>query len=440
MGARYPYYLLADSKDGQIKEGQVTRRAPSEVPTHDSIRQGFVYRRSAYVTSGVIANNSEVDVIWDEYQVVLEPLRAQLNQKLKMSWEEREIPREAMEKWPQSAIDLHTEWWKQRIARQTAIDASIAAKADFEYLYDKPYEDNKKVRVAGPFTVESLSPHRVLAVDEDDELFETTGTSDVDARDAQDFVQVILDTLKASGVQQAHKEDKIAFSSITPWPGDRICAEGRYSEQDGTEKRAAIFIGPEFGTVSRPDLVSAAREAGDADFDVLITCAFNYDAHSSEFNKLGRIPVLKARMNADLHMAGDLKNTGKGNLFVIFGEPDIEILKAKDGQIQVKVNGVDVFHPSTGEVRSDGPDGIACWFVDTEYNEESFFVRHAYFLGANDPYKALKTTLKAEINEEAWETLHSDTSRPFDKPASGRIAVKVINHLGDEVMKVFQVN
>ena len=231
-------------------------------------------------------------------------------------------------------------------------------------------------------------------------------------RDAQDFVQVILDTLKTSGVQQAHKEDKITFSSITPWPGDRVCAEGRYTEQDGTEKRAAIFIGPEFGTVSRPDLVSAAREAGDADFDVLITCAFNYDAHSSEFNKLGRIPVLKARMNADLHMAGDLKNTGKGNLFVIFGEPDIEILTANDGQIQVKVNGVDVFHPSTGEVRSDGPDGIACWFVDTDYNEESFFVRQAYFLGANDPYKSLKTTLKAEINEEAWETLHSDTRGP----------------------------
>ena len=144
-------------------------------------------------------------------------------------------------------------------------------------------------------------------------------------------------------------------------------------------------------------------------------------------------------MNADLHMADDLKNTGKGNLFVIFGEPDIEILPADSGKIRVKVKGVDVFHPQTGEVRSDGPEGIACWFIDTDYNEESFFVRHAYFLGANDPYKALKTTLKAEINEEAWATLNSDTSRPFDKPKNRRIAVKVINHLGDEVMKVFKV-
>jgi adenine-specific DNA-methyltransferase len=186
--------------------------------------------------------------------------------------------------------------------------------------------------------------------------------------------------------------------------------------------------------------VSAAREAGDAGFDVLISCAFNYDAHSTEFDKLGRVPVLKARMNADLHMADDLKNTGKGNLFVIFGEPDIEILDVVGGQVRVKVKGVDVFHPNTGEVRSDGAEGIACWFIDTDYNEESFFVRHAYFLGANDPYKSLKTTLKAEVNEDAWATLNSDTSRPFDKPKTGRIAVKVINHLGDEVMKVFRVS
>jgi adenine-specific DNA-methyltransferase len=251
---------------------------------------------------------------------------------------------------------------------------------------------------------------------------------------------MILDNLRNAGVQQAHKEDRITFNSLFPWPGDLICAEGRYMEADGnTERRAAIFIGPEFGTVSRPDLVAAAREAGDAGFDVLITCAFNYDAHSSEFNKLGRIPVLKARMNADLHMAGDLKNTGKGNLFVIFGEPDIDILDAENGKIQVRVNGVDVFHPNTGVVRSDGAEGIACWFIDTGYNMESFFVRHAYFLGANDPYKALKTTLKSEINHEAWSTLNSNISRPFDKPETGRIAVKVINHLGDEVMKVYRV-
>jgi adenine-specific DNA-methyltransferase len=440
MGARYPFYLLADSSEGQVKEAEVTRVVRSSSPNRGDIRQGFVYERVPHITLKAIANNAEIDVIWERFLGLLGPIRERLNQTLKKNWEEWEIPRKAEDRWPDDAKKLHADWWQQRIARQKEIDASIAAKAEFEYLYDKPYDDKRKVRVAGPFTVESLSPHRVLAVDENDDL--TDGTPNTQAGDEQDFVKMILENLKTAGVQQAHKADKISFTTVTPWPGELVCAEGRYLEGDagsGAEKRAAVFIGPEFGTVSRPDLVAAAREAGDAGFDVLVACAFNYDAHSADFDKLGRIPVLKARMNADLHMADDLKNTGKGNLFVIFGEPDIEILPAAAGQIQLKVNGVDVFHPNTGEVRSDGAEGIACWFVDTDYNEESFFVRHAYFLGANDPYRALKNTLKAEINEEAWTSLNSDTSRPFDKPKSGRIAVKVINHLGDEVMKVFRV-
>ncbi len=439
MGARYAYYLLADSPEGQQKEGEVTRTIPSSHPTHGNIRQGFVYERVPHITLKSIANNAEIDVIWEKFQPTLEVLREQLNTATKQSWQEWEIPRETSDKWNDKTKKLHADWWQQRIARQREIDASIAAKAEFEYLYDKPYDDKKKVRVAGPFTVESLSPHRVLGVDENDELIDPLKTKQLG--EERDFVQMILANLKTAGVQQAHKEDKLNFTSLTPWPGNGfVCAEGRYVEGEaGQEKRAAIFIGPEFGTVSRPDLVAAAKEAGESGFDVLITCAFNFDAHSTEFSKLGRIPVLKARMNADLHMADDLKNTGKGNLFVIFGEPDIEILPAENNQIQVKVNGVDVFRPNTGEVISDNADGIACWFVDTDYNEESFFVRHSYFLGANDPYKALKTSLKAEINEEAWATLNSDISRPFDKPSSGRIAVKVINHLGDEVMKVFRV-
>ncbi|MBL9177236.1 MAG: site-specific DNA-methyltransferase [Verrucomicrobiaceae bacterium] len=438
MGARYPFYLLADSREGQLKEAEITRTAPSSQPVQGNIRHGFVYERVPHITLKSIANNAEIDVIWEHWQAKLEPLREKLNAALKQTWQEWELPREADSKWPDAAKKLHADWWQARIARQKEIDSSIAAKAEFEYLYDKPYEDKKKVRVAGPFTVESLSPHRVLGVDEDDELIDTLKEGEAEYGAKQSFPQMVMENLKAAGVQQAHKEDKIVFTALVPWPGELVCGEGRYMEGD-TEKRAAIFIGPEFGTVQRQDLVLAAREAGDADFDVLIACAFNFEAHTTEFNKLGRIPVLKARMNADLHMSDDLKNTGKGNLFVIFGEPDITILPEKDGRIRVKVNGVDVFHPNTGEVRSDGADGIACWFIDTDYNEESFFVRHAYFLGANDPYNSLKTTLKAEIDADAWATLNRDTSRPFDKPKKGRIAVKVINHLGDEVMKVFKV-
>ena len=296
---------------------------------------------------------------------------------------------------------MRAAWREGRIARQQEIDDSIAAKADYEYLYDKPYEDKRKVRVAGPFTVESLSPHRVLAVDENDELLDRVAEGKADHGPQQDFAGMIVEQLATAGVQQAHKEDRIAFAAVTPWPGAYICAEGRYVEGEGDsgpEKRAGIFVGPEFGTVSRPDLVAAAREAGDAGFDVLIACAFNYEAHASEFDRLGRIPILKARMNADLHMAGELKSTGKGNLFVIFGEPDIDVLpadtdNAEAGQLQVKINGVDVFHPNTGEVRSHGADGIACWFIDTDYNEESFFVRHAYFLWDHER----RVVIKAEV-------------------------------------------
>ncbi|MBW7835511.1 MAG: site-specific DNA-methyltransferase [Sphingomonadales bacterium] len=478
MGARYPYYLLADSPEGQHKEGEVTRQVPKTTPTRGDIRHGFVYERVPHITLKSIANNAEIDVIWDQKQPAVDAARAALNAALKghgtpfkvetggragktidfrqmgevslpsgeaapaagfMEWE---IPRAAPDQWPAPAKKALAQFWDARIARQREIDASIAAKAEFEYLYDKPYVDNGRVRVAGPFTVESLSPHRTLAVDWDDELIDTLAAAEgrygAPGKDdiVTDFAHMILENLKTAGVQQAHKEDRITFTSLTGWPGNFICAEGVFMEGD-KQRRAGVFIGPEFGTVSRPDLVAAAREAGDAGFDVLIACAFNYDAHSAEFDKLGRVPVLKARMNPDLHMGGDLKSTATGNLFVIFGEPDIKIEDAGDGMIRVRVYGVDVFKPQTGEVVSEGTDGIALWMLDTDYNEESFFVRHAYFLGANDPYKALKTTLKAEIDEEAWESLHSDTSRPFPKPKSGRIAVKVINHLGDEVMKVF---
>ncbi|MBF0336124.1 MAG: site-specific DNA-methyltransferase, partial [Alphaproteobacteria bacterium] len=335
MGARYPYYLLADSRDGQVKEGQITRTPPKEAPVRGDIRQGFVYERVPHITLKSIANNAEIDVIWEKAQAVLEPLRAQLNAALGASWEEWEIPREADPEWSPEAAQPHALWWEARIRRQKEIDASIAAKAETEYLYDKPYPAPSKVRVAGPFTVESLSPHRVLAFDQDDELIDILRASEgrhaAPERDEGDFVQMILENLRAAGVQQAHKENRVVFTAVTGWPGAFICAEGLFMEGE-TRRRAGIFIGPEFGTVSRPDLVAAAREAGDAGFDVLIACAFNYDAHSAEFDKLGRIPVLKARMNPELHM-GELKSTGAGNLFVVFGEPDIDIIRRDDGRV-----------------------------------------------------------------------------------------------------------
>lgn len=450
MSARYPWYLLADSAEGKHKEAAITGRPPSDTPAYGDIRQGFVYERVPRIALGRIAQNAEIDVIWEKWQKRLEPLRAELNQASSNDWQEWEIPREPGSTWSSNVVGLHKAWWDARIGRQAEIDTSIARAADVEYLYDKPYTDNSRVRVAGPFTVESLSPHRIVPADAE----ELVDQIDAEAHgmvgskfkrrgplstSETDFAAMVIEHLKTAGVHQTDKADRIVFTSLTPFAGrGYIAAEGRFMEGE-TERRAAIFIGPEFGTLSRVDLTAAAREAAESRFDVLIAVSFAFDAHASELTRLGPLPILKAKMNPDLHMADELKNTGKGNLFTVFGEPDIDILEEADGRIAVRVNGVDIYDPNTGEVRSNDVKGIAAWFIDTAYNEESFFVRHAYFLGANDPYKQLKTTLKAEIDEEAWATLNRAISRPFNRPESGRIAVKVINHFGDEVMKVFGV-
>jgi len=462
------------------------------------LRQGFVYRRVPHITLKSIANNAEIDTIWESYQAKLEPLRATLDAALFPSttgsaggpppqpvredkvndppqfteevapaggrrgnggpWQEWEIPREAAADWPEEARVAHAEWWQQRIARQREIDASIAAKADTEFLYDQPYVDKDRVRVAGPFTVESLSPHRVPAVDTDDSLFDEIEAAEgrrqkEGSGERADFAAMVLENLQRSGVQQPHKADKLVFDGITLWPGRWIVAQGTVrqrslelaeAEDDSTSasgaeapsRRAAIFVGPEYGTVSRPDLTAAAREAAEAGFDILIAAAFNFDAHAGEMARMGALTVLQARINPDLHMP-DLAPTGAGNLFTVFGEPDIVVHDEGDGQVSIEVMGVDMY--KAGQIESGDADDIAVWFIDTAYDYESFFVRHAYFPGANDPYKALKTTLRAEIDEGAWASLNRTRSRPFARPATGRVAVKVVNHLGDEVMKVLEV-
>jgi adenine-specific DNA-methyltransferase len=460
MAARFPWYLLRDSDEGAQKEAELTGRVPTEAEYCGDIRHGFVYARAPHVTLKSIANNAEIDVIHAKWQDRLEATRTTLNSTLGQSWEEWQVPRKVGEGWSPKARELYAEWWRLRRERQVEIDASIARNADVELLYDRPYERRNTVRVTGPFTVESLSPHRVLAPDEDDELLlaaireeaEEAGKPLPERRPLairpnsarregdDDFVHVVLDNLLKAGVQNTKKKERLVFTSLEPYTGEGFLhAQGHYQEED-RERRAAIFIGPEYGTVSREMVMRAAREARDV-FDVLVVCGFAFDPHvGSETMNLGRLTVLKARMNEDLHMAKHLKKTGAGNLFVVFGEPEIEIEPADTGMFKVQIKGVDIFDPTTGEVRSSAnpAEDITCWFIDSDYDGDSFFVRHAYFLG-RDPYERLRITLKAEIDEAAWETLNSTVSRAFPKPKSGRIAVKVINHYGDEVMKVFSV-
>jgi adenine-specific DNA-methyltransferase len=440
MTARYPYYMLADSPEGIRKEAEITGQIPTEEmlrTTQHDIKKGFVYKRVPHITLKSIANNEEIDTIHAKWQEKLEPIRTDLNKALKQSWQEWEVPREAKAGWPEKAKKLHAEWWKLRRERQKEIDDSIARHADTELLYDQPYENSKRVRVAGPFTVESLSPHRALSTDEERPATETEAHREVSAGQ---FETMIIENLKKAGVQNTIKNERLIFDRLEPYPGRWLHAAGEYSEKGGKARRVAVSIGPEHGTVSPDHVKEAAKEAVQGvGFDTLIVCGFYFDPHVSEETKrYGKLTVLTARMNYDLTMGDELlKKTGAGNLFVLYGEPDIDVRKGKDGKLTVKISGVDVYDPTTGQVRSHSTDEIACWFIDTAYNGESFFVRHAYFTGAGDPYEKLKRALRAEIDEGAWSALYSTVSRPFDAPKTGKIAVKVINHYGDEVLKVY---
>ncbi len=475
MAGRFSYYLLADSPEGIRKEAELSGQIPAfPLPqTASDVKKGFVYKRVPHITLKSIANNEEIDLIHARWQEQLEPLRAQISALLPSprsgegagvrDWPEWEIPRlpsahqsekeraeaekalRALGVLPGSALwKLLEEWQRLRRARQQEIDASIARRADTEQLYDQPYEDNKRVRVTGPFTVESLSPHRVLSTDEERPLSEAAGQQEPAAgRQAGTFEAMILDNLRAAGVQNTVKKERLKFTRLEPYAGMWIHAVGEYEEKDGALKRAAVTIGPEHGTVGADLIKDAAKEAVQGvGFDLLVVCGFAFDPHvSEEARRYGKLTVLPARVNPDLQMGGALlKNTGYGNLFMVFGEPDVVIQTLSDGRLTATVRGVDVYDPTTGEIRSNSTNDIACWFIDTNYNGESFFVQHAYFTGADEPYDKLKRALRAEIDESAWSALYSTSSYPFEKPATGKIAVKVINHYGDEVLKVYPVS
>jgi adenine-specific DNA-methyltransferase len=452
MAARHPAHLLRDSSEGAAKEAEVTGRVIEETHFRGDIRQGFVLERAVRITSSVVANNVEIEVIHEKWQPTLDAARAALNTALGTAHEEWQVPRTLPDHASAAARKAHTAFWSVRCDRQAEIEASIARNADVEFLHDRPYQKRNAVRVTGPFTVESLSPHRVLPADEEDEavvaaLAAEAGEDPPPRRrlrtpdtGGEDFVTAVLDNLAKAGVQNTKKGERLVFSTLRPWPGGRwVSAEGLY-EEGGARKRAAIVIGPEYGTVGQDLVREASRECRDW-ADAMVVCGFAFDPLVGETTmNLGRLVVLKARMSQELHAAEAYK-AGGGNLFVVFGEPEIALDRADDGACVVRLRGVDIFDPTTGEVRSSAKveEDVACWFIDTDYDGDSFFVRHAYFLGGKDPYEKLKTALKAEVDEAAWSTLYATESRPFPAPKSGRIAVKVINHYGDEAMRVFRV-
>ena len=398
---KLPYYLLADSAGGQGQEEKVTGRRGVSGPFADDVRKGFVYRRVPHVMLKDIAQNPDI--------------------------------REGMSR--------------------AEIEEAVTRHSAQELLFDQPYEDRSIVRVCGPFTVESLSPHRMLSAEDLPEAEQVPDTG-------EGFEQTILSNLRKAGVQNRVRDQRLELDTLEPYAGGRwLHARGTFTDESGETRRVAVSLGPEYGTVGSDQVREAAKEAVKGiGFDLLLVCGFAFDAHSGEAarefkpeqdggwaiaaeeRQFGKLPVLLVRMNQDLSMGEELlKATGAGNLFTVFGEPDIQIERTDDGRLEVEVHGVDVYDPTTGEIRSDTTDEIACWFVDTNYNGESFFVRDAYFTGANDPYKRLRQALKADIDHDAWQSLYRTRSRPFPVPDTGTIAVKVINHHGDEVLKTYPI-
>lgn len=397
MSVTYPYFVLADSASGAVAE---SRESGHEVARpaqgwNEDIRRGFVYRRAPHIMLSTIANCDEL--------------------RPGMSVEE--------------------------------VDAALRRYADLETFVDQPHQDDSIVRVTGRFTVESLSPHRTISPN--------TGTTGEQAD--VDFVELVLDNLTTAGVQNGYRNERLNLSWLEPHAGGAVHAVGGFTDADGDNKTVAVTVGPETGTVGREIIAEAAKEAArELRADLLLVCAYAFDAGAGEQatsessndhvftadgqRQVGRLKVLNVRVNHDLMMGEDLKNTGTGNLFTVFGEPDIKINELEDDTITVTLNGLDVYDPNKGTIRSTDPDDIACWFIDTNYNGDSFFVRHAYFTGgAKDPFEALRKAVKAEINDEAWSALFQTTSIPFERPTTGKIAVKAINHYGDEALSTFSV-
>ena len=406
MTSKFPHYLLADSPEGAAKERELNAAFATPGDFREDIRQGFVTKRIPHITLKAIAQN----------------------------------------------LEIRPDMTRQEIQRV------IERHADFELLNDQPYEDKRRIRVSGRFTVESLAPHRVVDPDEQRPSSESPG----DLASDSSYEQTIFDNLRKAGVQNTVKGERLEFERLEAFAGAWLQAAGEYVTADGYTRKVAVTLGPQYGTVGPEQIKESAKEAlKGAGFNMLLVCGFAFDARANEVAaefkpergdetafavtqaelKMGRLPVLLVKMNPDLAMGEALlKNTGAGNLFMVFGEPDVEIRDTSaDGNVEVEILGVDVFDPTTGQIRSHSTADIACWLIDTNYNSESFFVRHAYFTGADDPYKRLKQALRAEIDEDAWANLYRTVSLPFPRPTTGRIAVKVINHYGDEVLKVYEL-
>ena len=324
---------------------------------------------------------------------------------------------------------------------------------DEEILYDQPKEDKKKIRVAGPFTVETLQSFNVVNPDD-------IGVEE--QNEAEDFQEQIFAHLKSSGIRNGAKNEQAIFYNIEAVANPYLNAKGYYKDAEGKERLAYFHIGPKFGSVSKRAVSEALKEfrpiAQNEGASWLCILGFSFEDNINEKDyNLGLYTVSKVRMHDDLMQDGLLKKDKGAGAFITIGEPDIAIVEDEGGKtVHVEIQGLDIYDPIKDIVKPRSVEDIAYWEIDDNYNGEQFIVRGLHFCGGSkkefnawrkglqsvapkSTKKKAEVTLRLNFNEEVWDTLYGFQSQPIEKRKGRKIAVRVISQFGEESTKVLTI-
>lgn len=405
---------------------------------NEGLRSGFLYKTVPHVTLGSIANNPEIDEIYERNHPRINSLRLDLVKVTGQEMEEWEVPLEFPVEWPSSARELFESFHATRRAMQREIDLSVAAHADQEVLYDQPTPSKTKLRVSGPFTVEAVPFPSVKSLDEEVVVREADASiarSGESGRQHQWRDELLKTGIRGKGGQF------LKFADLEPLPADADIRNLHATGHLDSGEVVVVSFGPEHAALEQRQVDNAFSEAGKL-FPkpvMIVFCAFAFDPEAAkDIDGIKGITALKAQMNTDL-LTEDLKKGRSVNQsFWLMGQPEVEVKKLKNGQLQVEVHGFDYFDTLKGELVSGGKSKIAMWALDTDYDERSLFPRQVFFpmAGGGEGWEKLKKSIRAELDEDRLEFFHGTVSLPFESGEYGKIAVKIVDDRGIESLKV----
>jgi len=452
--AMFDYYTLKDDKLG--------------------VDGGFIYKTVPHITLKSIANNEEIDKIWDKHHPDIEKALADLNSILSSTVQsshsssketgktkdppspsgrrtedegvlrEWEVPFEIPQDWPKEAKEPFERFRKLKREMQAEMDASIARRADQETLYDQPLIDKTKVRVTGPFTVEAVPAPTVQPLDES----APNGQKELDsglAREGESLrMKEWTDELLKTGIR-GKSGQRIELASIELTPYKHIHATGQTKGDES--KKVAFSFGPEHMPLEQKQVEMALEEAHTIfpKPSIVAFTAFQFDPEAAkdideEDPARCGFQVLKVSMNMDLQTEDLKKKRSSNESFWLVGSPDVELVKQEDGEYRVEVLGFDYYDMNKGTIESGGKNNIACWMLDTDYDGRSIIPRQIFFplTGEDSSWAKLKKTLKAELDQEKMQSFFSTVSNPF--VPGDRIAIKIIDNRGLESLKIMDCN